>query len=168
MIDAGLWNGPNRVRAALGFMRVTLWRVLLCFVIVPAAMAASIWMLAAAFGATSTQTLVKDLYAYADTSIRAAPAGMVRVQTCDDVLPPSAPPLRNQYGDILGCQHPRMINVPASQVMADQAGDLERLYWTLVGLSTLYVFCFYIARRFKSIGERGDALIDLVIVHLRR
>jgi hypothetical protein len=157
MIDAGLGNGSGRVRAAFNWVQVMLWRALLCLVVVPAAMVASIWMLAVAFGATSTQATVKDLYDYADTSIRAAPAGMIRVESCDDPTPANAPPL-GRYGYRLGCQHLRMIDVPASQVMADQVSDFESLYWVLVGISTLYVLFFYTVRRLQ-----GNDLLNRMI-----
>lgn len=159
-----LWRG--RVLAALDLVRVSLWRAALCLVIGPAVIAATLWTLAVLFGATSTHQAVQDLYTYADTSFRAAPAGMVRVQTCDD--PDSAPTLRNQYGDILGCQHPRMINVPASRVVADQIADLERLYWMLAGLSAFFVLAFYIRQRLDDIVEWFDDLIDSVTRPIRR
>jgi hypothetical protein len=51
-----------------------------------------------------------------------------------------------------------MIDVPASQVMADQVSDFESLYWVLVGISTLYVLFFYTVRRLQ-----GNDLLNRMI-----
>lgn len=166
MWSSSLWDVWDRVQIGLGWATKAVWGALMCLVMGPAALVVSIWLLTVAFGVTSTQGLVKDLYTYADTSFRAAPTGMIRVQTCDDVLPaapPSAPPLRDRYGDLPGCKHPRMINAPAAEVVADQTERLESLYWVLVGISTLYMFAFYFAKHRRSIGEHGNELIDRMI-----
>ena len=157
-----LRDGWERVRTVLSWATVAVWRALMCLVMIPAALAVSYWMLSVAFGVTSSQGLVKDFYTYADTSLRAAPTGMIRVQTCDDVLPPAAPSLRDRYGNLPDCKHPRMVNAPAAEVLADQTESVESFYRVLVILSAVFMTLFYYGRHIQSIAERNDLLNRMI------
>jgi len=157
-----LRDGWERGRTVLSWVTVAAWRALMCLVMLPAALAVSYWMLSVTFGVTSSQGLVKDFYTYADTSLRAAPTGMIRVQTCDDVLPPAAPSLRDRYGNLPDCKHPRMINAPAAEVLADQTEYFESLYWVLVILSAAFMAFFYYGRHLQSIAERNELLNRMI------
>lgn len=147
-------NGPKVVGVAWRGLRAVLRRALLVFVILPSLVAGSVLAGSMAVGFTSTPAIVQGFYDYADTSIRAAPTGMVRMQTCDDPAPPPdvlAPPRSNKYGGMVGCRQTRTIDVPASQVMTDHVAQINFFYWVLVGVSVLCLFLTFVTGRYGDI-----------------
>ena len=160
-------TGPRRALAGVNGALTALWLALLCFVVLPAALVATFFAAEVAFGITTPKETVQDFYSYADASFRAAPTGLMQVRTCDDPIP-AGPALRDRYGDMPGCQHPRMTNVSASQVIADQSATLEQFYWMLVGVSALALSGLYVHKHIAAIGYRLNTLLDAMIGRLRR
>ena len=149
----------NRLRmafVALRFVLGVLRRSAQCFVIGPSVIAGVAWTLAVALGMTNTHEVVQNFYTYADASIRGAPAGMVRVETCIERLPAPAPglvPQANEYST-LDCKTTRMIDVPVAQVVAETVAEYTLFYWVSVGLSAFYLFAFYTMQHAEDIARR--------------
>ncbi|WP_059414274.1 hypothetical protein [Cupriavidus basilensis] len=121
----------------------TLWRLFQASVVIPASFAGAALLMMTVTGDSPVEATIAEIYHWAETSVRPAPAGGVLVSQCTD----------QAVGQTKGipsvvCKSPSFKVVPIDKAVAEASGWLRHMYLTAAVVSAAILVAFRPGRRF--------------------
>jgi len=123
------------------------YRILQGAVIGPSLMIAALVASLAITGQHPADFILRGMYEWADTAVRAAPPNSIWVRQCSD-----APPQADIKPPVL-CESQTKTTMPADEAIAKARGQLEKLYFLMSAISAGLLPILYPGRRFFGLPK---------------